>query len=189
MTTIDGAASYLGMEQRKDLAVDFRSATMRLNPGMVQQLPSKVQSEIETRGDFVAMTEQICRLNEAIRDASNAELRQGLIKQRQKIYGKRQKAVRAELRKYQEGQPLVYDNFNDRGDWTREQFCRIEHMIPERRRLAKSLLMTVPLRSQEGRSALQDLVSLRQNDCSVAYQDVLRPVDGRCKGCHQEMSK
>jgi hypothetical protein len=64
-------------------------------------------------------------------------------------------------------------------------------MQPERDRLARTLSLRVPLRSPEGISALQDLIALRTNDCRVAYQDALRPVDGRCPvpSCDQEIEK
>jgi hypothetical protein len=53
-------------------------------------------------------------------------------------------------------------------------------MVPERNRLARTLPLAVPLRSPEGISALRDLIALRTNDSRVAYQDVLRPIEGRC---------
>ena len=45
--------------------------------------------------------------------------------------------------------------------------------------------VTVPLRSTIGQSVLQDLIALYKNGCRVAYQPVLRPVQGRCpvSGC------
>ena len=43
-------------------------------------------------------------------------------------------------------------------------------MMPERKRLARTLFLRVPLRSPEGISAMRDLIALRTNDSRIAYQ-------------------
>ena len=53
-------------------------------------------------------------------------------------------------------------------------------MVPERDRLARTLPLTIPLRSPEGISTLRDLVTLRVNDSRVIYQEVLRPIGDSC---------
>jgi hypothetical protein len=52
--------------------------------------------------------------------------------------------------------------------------------MPERDRLARTLPLPFPLRSPEGRAALEDLIALYRGDSRVAYQPVLRPVLGCC---------
>jgi hypothetical protein len=70
---------------------------------------------------------------------------------------------------------------DEQGDWRRSYFNRVvRHMVPERDRLARTLPLTVPLRSPEGISALRDLVALRANDSRVAYQEELRPMGDSC---------
>jgi hypothetical protein len=80
---------------------------------------------------------------------------------------------------------------HEQSDWHRGHLSRILHMMPERKRLFHTLSLTVPLRSPEGISALRDLITLRTSDYSVAFQDVLRPVDGRCPvpSCRMEMER
>jgi hypothetical protein len=65
------------------------------------------------------------------------------------------------------------------------------HFLPERTRLSHTLFSTAPLRSPGARSALQDLISLGKIPCHIAYQDMLRPVDGICAvpGCGQDMER
>jgi hypothetical protein len=51
-------------------------------------------------------------------------------------------------------------------------------MIPERDRIARILFSPFPLRSPEGRAALEDLIAFYRGDSRVVYQPVLRPVLG-----------
>lgn len=95
-----------------------------------------------------------------------------------------------ELKKYRENSKRVHpaqreDQGRDGG--RRTHFDRIRHMMPERDRLARTLFLREPLRSSHGISAMQDLIALRTNDSRVAYQEALRPKDGHCGVCHQEM--
>jgi hypothetical protein len=53
-------------------------------------------------------------------------------------------------------------------------------MVPERDCLSRTLTLSALLRSEEGISALRDLITLRTNDSRVAYQEVLQPIEGRC---------
>ncbi|KAL6353104.1 hypothetical protein LRP88_13592 [Fusarium phalaenopsidis] len=50
-STVDGAASFLGMELRADLAEDFRSASARRNPDLRFSLPCKVADELRSSPD------------------------------------------------------------------------------------------------------------------------------------------
>lgn len=62
---------------------------------------------------------------------------------------------------------------------------------PPRDRLASSLFLYTPLRSAQGRSALQDMITLCLENPQVAYRPNLRPLNGRCSvlQCAQEMDR
>jgi len=87
-------------------------------------------------------------------------------------------SARRRYRLYKERQRLTLEP--SQGDRHRAFFNRVRHMMPERDRFARTLFRSVPLRSSEGRSALQDLIALYENDCRVAYQPGLKPVSGCC---------
>lgn len=57
----------------------------------------------------------------------------------------------------------------EQGDWRRSYLSRILHTMPERKRLFHTLSLTVPLRSPEGISALQDLITLRSTTACAGY--------------------
>lgn len=40
-SNVDGAAVFLGLEPRRDLTEDFRSASMKRHPDLPQSIPSK----------------------------------------------------------------------------------------------------------------------------------------------------
>ena len=62
MNTVDGAASYLGMDIRNDLTKDFRSATMRWNSDLPLELPAKGRAELEQNEEYATLTCLIKRL-------------------------------------------------------------------------------------------------------------------------------
>ncbi|KAF4637868.1 hypothetical protein G7Y89_g201 [Cudoniella acicularis] len=94
--------------------------------------------------------------------------RKELQTQRRHVYKQRQKLISAELANYRRTQLRFY-------------FDRVvRHIVPKRDRLSRTLTLSAPLRSEEGISALRDLIALRTNDSRVAYQEVLRPIEGRC---------
>jgi hypothetical protein len=70
-------------------------------------------------------------------------------------------------------------------------FDRVRRLDPPRDRLASSLFLNVTLRSDEGRKAIQDMISLYTQKPKVAYHPSLRSRDGRCsvEECGQEMER
>jgi Protein of unknown function (DUF3435) len=184
MSNVDGAAAFLGLEPRRDLIEDFRSASMRRNPDLRHSLPAKNQDELEQRRDFIDLYEQIEHLSAQITAAITEEERKKLKAQRRHVYNQRQKLINEELKNYRRTQQRVYTTqceVDNQGEWHRSYFDRVvRHMVPERDRLAYTLPLAAPLRSLEGISALRDLIALRTNDSRVAYQEVLRPISGCC---------
>ncbi|KAK3984490.1 hypothetical protein QBC44DRAFT_336862 [Cladorrhinum sp. PSN332] len=66
VSSIDGAASYLGMELRTDLAEDFLSATMKRNPGLSQTLPASEEEELKRSAEYISLESQIKLINLAL---------------------------------------------------------------------------------------------------------------------------
>jgi len=134
-------------------------------------------------------------LSAQITAAITDEARKELKSQRRHVYDQRQKLIDGELEDYHRTQQRVRTTqceVDDKGEWQRSYFDRVvRHMVPERDRLARTLPLAVPLRSPEGISALRDLIALRTNDSRVAYQEVLRPIEGRCPvpTCGQEIKE
>jgi len=195
MNTVDGAASYLGMDIRNDLTEDFRSATMKWNSDLPLELRAKEKAELEHNEQYTALTRLIERLSLQINDENTPEeARQRLREQRSLAYSKRRKLERNKLRECQQNQPKVYPTERkayEENDWRRDHFLRVLHMMPERKRLFHTLSLRVPLRSPQGISALRDLITLRKSDCRVAYQDVLKPKHGCCPtpSCEIDMER
>jgi len=194
VSSIDGAANFLGMELRTDLAEDFLSATMRRNPGLCQTLPARVEEELKKSREYVSLEAEMGSLTLEIESATSEETRTELKAQRKMLYDQRRGLKKKALEKHQEGQKLVYDTLKDheQGDWRQAHFDRICHVLhPARRRLARTIGLTAWPRSPVWISALEDLVALRNSDCSVAYQDVLRPVRGKCPvpSCRRDMKR
>jgi len=183
LTTIDGAACYLGMQPRNDLTGDFRTATMKRNPDLQQSLPSRLKEELDSREEYIALTRQIEALTLHIKTTTDQETLGQLKDRRAKAYKSRAKLQREGGEKFRQSQkriPKAEREAHRQSDWRRTHFDRVRHMMPERDRLARTLSFRVPLRSPEGISVMKDLIALRTGDRRVAYQDALRPVDGIC---------
>ena len=63
MSNVDGAATFLGLEPRRDLIEDFRSASMRRNPNLRHSLLAKNLDELKQRRDYIDLCEQIENLS------------------------------------------------------------------------------------------------------------------------------
>lgn len=68
---------------------------------------------------------------------------------------------------------------------------RIRRLDPPRDRLETSLFLNAPLHSAQGRSALQDMITLCEENPRVAYRPSSRPENGRCPvpQCAREMDR
>jgi hypothetical protein len=195
MSNIDGAAAFLGLEPRRDITEDFRSASMGRNPVLRHSLPAKDQEELEQRRDYVELCEQIEKLSLQIKAALTEDVREELKLQQHQLYFQRRRLRGIELDKYRKSQRRVYRTqleAHDDGDWHRSYFDRaVRQLVPERDRLADTLELAVPLRSPQGISALEDLLALLKNDSRVAYQQGFRPIEGRCPvpSCARDMER
>jgi len=194
MNTIDGAASYLGMDIDHNLTEDFRSATMKWNIDVPLELPAKEQAELEQQEEYISLTQLIESLTLRIEDGDTTEAHELYKAQRAQAYAKQRKLEKIKLRDYQKNLPMEYPTereAHEQSNWRRNHLSRILHMMPERQRLLSTMSLRVPLRSPGGISTLRDLIALRTSDCRVAYQAVLRPKDGRCPvpSCRIEMER
>jgi hypothetical protein len=154
MSNVDGAAAFLGLEPRRDLTEDFRSASMRRNPDLRHSLPTKNLDELKHRQDYLALCEQIENFSVQITADITEEAREELKAQRRYVYDRRQKLIDEELencRKIQQRVHTTQCKADDRGEWRPSYFDRVvRHMVPERDRLAQTLPLAVPLQSSEG---------------------------------------
>ncbi|KAK4095597.1 hypothetical protein Purlil1_393 [Purpureocillium lilacinum] len=194
MSTIDGAGTYLNMRPRTDLVEDFRSATMRWNPGLHLTLSAKDKEELEGSLEYKAVTRRINELSRRIREATTEDEKQQFKDQRRLEYDRRKAIENKRLREIQAAQKIIYDRGDDpheQHDWRQIHFDRISHMLPpERLRLAKGMTLRAWPRSSEWVSVLKDLIALRENNDNAAYQQVMRPIKGYCAvpSCRKPMA-
>jgi hypothetical protein len=104
MSNMDGAAVFLGLEPRRDLIEDFRSASIRRNPDLRYSLLTKYLDKLRQRRDFTDLGEQIDNLFTQITAAITEKGRQELNTQRRYVYNQRQKLIDEELASYRRTQ-------------------------------------------------------------------------------------
>uniref|UniRef100_A0A4E9EHL3 C2H2-type domain-containing protein n=1 Tax=Gibberella zeae TaxID=5518 RepID=A0A4E9EHL3_GIBZA len=195
VSTVDGAGSYLGMKLRTDLAEDFRSASVRRNPGLRFSLPARETEELQNSPEYLYLTRKINKINLELEDSKTLEEQTQLEIQRKDAYKQRLLLENKKLKDFQANQKVIYDTNqedHEQHDWRQNHFSRISHMLPEERvRLAQTLPMVAHPRSPEWITALKDLISLRSNSYPVAYQQELRPAHGLCPvaTCGKDLSK
>lgn len=100
MSNVDGVAAFLGLEPRRDLTEDFRSASIRRNPDLRYSLPAKNLDELKQRRDFIDLCAQIEDISAQITAAITEEERKKLKTQRRHVYDQRQKLINEELENY-----------------------------------------------------------------------------------------
>lgn len=95
----------------------------------------------------------------------------------------KRKLVSNELRKCQEKQPGKLLTSPDDAvliGYHRTQFHRVRRLMPERDRLASNLFLVAPIRSDEGRSVLRNIIALCQQDAEVPFRLGLEPEKCTC---------
>lgn len=199
ISSVDGSSAFLGMQPRTDLAESFRSATARWNPNLVQSLSEEQKRSVSQTENFVALSQKIDDIGTQIgslachnEDKVTRLMIENLQSKRISLYKERERMFTTKLKKVQTTQKISYSNKgNHSGEDIQQEFLkRIRHMFPpERIRLAAVMHERIRPRSPEWISALKDLVTLRNSDCSVAYQPGLRPKGGRCPYCKIEMKR
>jgi hypothetical protein len=181
---VDGMASFLNLPLRSDQAEDFRSMTVGRNPELFLSLPAKAQHELQQRPEYVAITEEIERLSLEMRAAGTQSATCELLRtQRNRLFEQRRMLESEELDRARRAQERIHPSEREglfHLDRHRSLFGRVRHMMEERSRLSRTLFCVAPLRSEEGFSAVQDLMALLQDPCGVAYQPLLRPIQNRC---------
>ncbi|PWI64678.1 hypothetical protein PCL_08687 [Purpureocillium lilacinum] len=189
ISTVDGAGTYLKMRQRTDLAEDFRSATMRWNPNLPLSLSARDREELCDSADYKVVTQRIEELNVRISEATTTDEKDHLKAQRstESITNRVKNRINSKTGPWRQKGELPQINYepskepHQQQDWRRSHFRRISHMLPpERLRLAETMVLRAPPRSPEWVCALKDLVALRRDDNSTAYQAVMRPINGHC---------
>jgi hypothetical protein len=195
MSTIDGTANYLRMEHRTDLTDGFRSNTMSYNPGLIQSLPPEDQKRLESSPEYQSTNNSIAGIKLSLKEPASKDEKKDLRRQLKGYQNVLRAFRRKKLRELQICQKVNYEpmeSLDDQWDERRSKFNRFKHMLSDERiRLAKIITEPVSPRSDKWVSALKDLVVLRTTTSPVAFQEVLRPIDGRCPvhSCQKRMAE
>ena len=67
----------------------------------------------------------------------------------------------------------------------------LSQLMPERGRLARTIISDAEVSEEERRQTIEDLCSFTSQDCSTSYRPGEKPIDGVCpvKGCGVEMTR
>lgn len=173
----DGQNSYLGDKPRTIVNDRFRAMTLTRNPELWQSLPAEKQHELENTPKFLAIEEELEQLAVKLKDDPIAKGR------RKELQAQKRKLVSEELRRCQKTQPKKMPSKGQKVEQVGHrftQFSRTRQLMPQRHRLADDLFVVTPIRSQEGRAVLRDMVELYQQETEVACRPGLEPEKCSC---------
>ncbi|KAI9773770.1 MAG: hypothetical protein M1839_002003 [Geoglossum umbratile] len=184
MSTVDGQSSYWGRKRRTIHLNVFRGLSLHYHPQLLQSLPAKLQADFECRTDFVTFNSEIESLATKAVIATADDERQQAQDRRNELYWRRRQLVAIELSECRKNQrrSLASDSADGTDSTTCLQtyFKRVRHLGPPRDRLASSLFLNAPLRSEEGQSVLRDLNTLCEEYSKVEYRPSLQSKAGHC---------
>ena len=195
LSTVDGISSYWNRKRRTVHLEGFRGLSLHCYPQMLQSLPAKVEADLEMRADFIAISQEIDALKEKLTQIPVKNESQLDRARREELYWRKRQLVSEELNKWQQIQPRkITSDTEDEAPQVANlpsYFNRIRRLDPSRDRLASLLFLNAPLRSVEGRTALQDMITLCKENPQVAYRPSLRPKHGHCpvSKCAQDMDR
>jgi hypothetical protein len=160
-------------------------------PHMEQSLPAKVQAELAQREGFARISNEILELNEKLKRPTATDKIEAIYGRRDELYQLKRQLMSDELSNWQDTQSRTDRDCGTSVADRISHFGRVRHLDPPRDRLASSLFLSVALRSEEGRNALRDMITLYTQTHQVAYRPSLRPRDSRCpvEECGQEMER
>ncbi len=184
LSTVDGMASYWNKKRRTVHLEGFRGLSLHHHPQLLQSLPAKVEANLDNCADFVFINKEIEMLGEKLRGITLEDEAQPARARREELYWRKRQLVSEELSRWQQIQPRkIASNTEDEAPQVASlpsYFNRVRRLEPPRDRLASSLFLNVPLRSVQGRKALQDIITLCEENPRVAYRPSLRPENGHC---------
>jgi hypothetical protein len=172
---VDGQATYWDGTTRTIVNDLFRSLTLQRCPHLCQSLPAEKKHDLERREDYVKIIKELEDLNQ------NPEKTEEKL---QSLYRQKRRLEKAELRKCQTDQPSNPPSSQEDGTYSagslRSRFARASRMMPERKRLATNMFLVAPLRSLIGRSVLNDMVALYNQDAELSLRPGLEPEKCHC---------
>ena len=173
LSTVDGISSYWNRKRRTVHLEGFCGLSLHCHPQMLQSLPAKVEADLEMRGDFIAIEQEIEALKEKLRRVSTKDESQSDRARREELYWRKRQLVSEELNKWQKTQPRkITPDIDSEAPVVASLFSYfncIRCLDPSCDRLASLLFLEAPLRSLEGRRALEDMISLCKENPQVAY--------------------
>lgn len=164
---VDGAATFLEIQSRRDHIKNHRSMGMRRNRHLHQSLPAKAEVEFRRREDIVQLDTQI----QSLKKQSVGKDRK-LQNERRRLETKRNRLYLNELKRVRRGQTRGLSNNTPK----QTLFDYARKAMPERGMLADVLPTTVQLRSPTGREALFALETICSQELSVVYLPALAPM-------------
>lgn len=158
----------------------FRGMFLQWSPQMEQSLPAKVMANLAQRPDFVALSEEILGLGEKLKLLVEKDEIKALCNHRDEVYQRRRQLMFDELQKWQKLQPRNILDTQASVMSLPSFFNRIRRLDAARDKLASLLFLQVPLRSEEGHSAIRNMIHLYKENLKVAYRPSLQPKNGHC---------
>ena len=184
LSTVDGIASYWDKKRRTVYLEGFRGLSLHYYSQLLRSLPARVEADLDNCSEFISVNKEIEMLEKKFRGIKTEDKAQPARARRKKLYWRKRQLVAEELSKWQQIQ--LYKIASDTVDKAPQvasllsYFNRIRRFDPPRNRLASSLFLNAPLRSVQGRSALQDIITLCEENPRVAYRPNSRPENGYC---------
>ncbi|OJD24222.1 hypothetical protein ACJ73_04422 [Blastomyces percursus] len=187
-SSVQGVSNILKLQRRGDMAEPFRGLTLQRHPKMWQALPAKLQQDLEDSPECAKLNNQIRGLTERIKMVESAEQRQALEARRHELYNQKHQLAAQELDTWQrllckEHKPGIAEEDDHSLSYHWTWFDRVAHLMPERSRLSELLLLPVPLRSREGREALDLMIKICKQKRPVSDHPALKPDKGHCPDC------
>ncbi|OJD27479.1 hypothetical protein ACJ73_01118 [Blastomyces percursus] len=143
-STVAGVSNMFGLGPRPDLAETFRGFTLRRHPRLWQTLPARLSQDLE----------------------DSEECRKELYKHKERLLARELDSWQMRLPRERKPGATEEDDYTLSYHWT--WFYRAAHLTPERKRLSSLLFLSVPLRSPEGRQALEDMVTICKQKSPVS---------------------
>lgn len=192
-SSCDGKAAFLNEKPQYDHVNFFQSFAKFHEQGLPTKLPAEREAAVRRSPQLVELQDRLLRLQHENANPSDTKFvkskAQGLLKKLRRECLKQYEVEWVEQRR--RWKVITRGEERPEDDIKKDLWDILCIIMPERGRLARTLISDRVVSADERRQAVQDLYSLASQDCMIIYRPGEKPVDGVCpvKGCGLQISK
>ena len=192
-SSVDGRSAFLNEPAQHDHIDYFQSFAKSREKGLPSRLPAEREDAIRRDPQLLGFKSKVHRLKEGNGTASQIRAAENKARSyRASLTQKSLQQYKLEwVRQRRDWKVKTRGRASPNDDGHTDLLEILSQVMPERGRLARTMVSDKVVSKEERRQAIEDLCSLASQDCTILYRPGERPVEGFCpvNGCGVKMMR